>query len=391
MIRRLALVMGVVVAGALLVTPAAYTADFNVAPALTVPLGVTSEGDTGVDSSGRVYVTSKLASPNGKVFIYDSAGADTGVAITGLAAPDGMYVDASGNNVYVAEDGGSRVSYHYRSGGSFTAGATITGLSRPVGVTAGPDGSVFVALFGGSEVRQYTVAGTGGSLSFTLAKTFTGFNGPYGIHVDSSGNLYVSEIFQNRVKIFNAATVAACGASCAITADRTISGAATLLSGAAFMDTDSSGRLYVASYQNNSIAIFASTADGNTAPLDRIVGASTLLIAPWGMAVDGSGAIYSQNANATSYRWVKFTGLYASSSSSSGRTEQSPPDIRQEIPMPITENCSDVVDDHVSYGTGITGGWSTAWGEWANGGSGSWVCGRTLTYVDRLGQWIVVS
>lgn len=369
-------------------TPA-HAADFNVAPTLTVSLGaITTEGDTAVDGSGRVYVPSKQSSPNGKVFIYDSAGTDTGVTITGLAAPDGMTVDSTGNNVYVAEDGGSRVSYHYRSGGTFTAGATITGLNRPVGVATAPDGTLYVALFGGSEVRQYSVLGTGAARTLTRTKTFTGFNGPYGITVDTAGTLYVSELFQNRVKAFNAATITACVDPCAITPDRTISGAATQLSGAAFIDTDLSGRLYVASYQNDSIAVFSATASGNTAPLDRIVGASTLLKAPWGMAVDSSGAIYSQNANSLSYRWMKFAALY-SASTSSGSTEQTPPDILQELPMPHSGNCVDVKDAHVAYGTGLTGGWAKAWGVWAAQGSGDWVCSRTLTYSDARAAWTV--
>lgn len=386
-----------VIAG--LSSTSSHAADLSVAPVLDVPLGQSSEGDTAVDSAGRIYVTSKLgnlANPTGKIFIFTSAGVDSGVAITGLAGPDGIAVDASGDNVYVAEDGGSRVSYHYRSGGSFTAGATITGLSRPVGVATAPDGSLFVALFGGNEVRQYTVSNIGASRAFTLAKTFTGFNGPYGITVDSAGTLYVSELFQNRVKAFSSATVAACGATCAITADRTISGAATQLAGAVFLDTDSAGRLYVASYQNASIAVFASDANGNTAPLDRINGdttpactvSPTKLCSPWGMAVDSSGAIYTQNANLTiPYRWMKFAGLYVQSST--GRSEQTPADILQQLPMPASGSCADIDDSQVAYGTGLSGGWSKAWGEWAAAGAGAWVCGRSLTYSDSRGAWTI--
>lgn len=381
----------------LLIAGPATAADLSPAPVIDVPLGQSSEGDTAVDSSGRVYVASKLSSPNGKIFVFTSAGVNTGVAITGLAAPDGIAVDASGDNVYAAEDGGSKVSYHYRFGGSFTAGATITGLSRPVGVATAPDGTLYVALFGGNEVRQYTVTGSGAGRSFTLAKTFTGFNGPYGITVDSSGTMYVSEIFQNRVKAFTAATISACGATCAIAADRTISGGATQLAGAVFLDTDSAGRLYVASYQNTSIAVFASTANGNMAPLDRINGettpactvSATKLCSPWGMAVDSSGAIYTQNANVTiPYRWLKFAAIYAQSASA-GRTAQTPADILQQVPMPATGTCAEVTDEAFSYGTGLSGGWSKAWGEWANLGTGAWVCSRTLTYSEARGAWTV--
>lgn len=381
--------VGLVVAMAVVASPPVLAADLDLTPDLDVAVAaITAEGDTAVDSSGRIYVGIK---PAGTVTVFDASGVTTGVSVTGLNGPDGIDIDSSGNNLFVGEDGGNRVSHHYRSGAGFTAGATITGITRPVGVAIAPNGNIFVALIGG-EVREYTVTGTGASLSFsgTPVKTITGLSTPYGLTFDSTGTLYVSEIFSNRIRAFSSATLATCGGSCALVADRTISGASTLLQGPVFMDVDSQDSLYVANYQQASILIFTNSTNGNVAPESRIMGAATLMLSPWGMAVDASNNFYTQNANGGSKRWLRFRSIVIPSPSSS-RGPETPADILQQIPMPDAGDCSAVVDDHVGYETGLSGGWQTAWGEWMNDGSGGWVCSRTLTYSDRFGRWVVAE
>jgi hypothetical protein len=53
-----------------------------------------------------------------------------------------------------------------------------------------------------------------------------------------------------------------------------------------------------------------------------------------------------------------------------------PPDVLQQVPVPASGSCADVRDADLAWGTGVTGGWSKTWGEWARGA----VCGRTLHY-----------
>jgi hypothetical protein len=57
----------------------------------------------------------------------------------------------------------------------------------------------------------------------------------------------------------------------------------------------------------------------------------------------------------------------------------------QEVPMPASGVCSDVQDVALSWGTDVTGGWTRAWGDWAN----TWVCSRALT--DAGGTWNVAG
>jgi hypothetical protein len=50
--------------------------------------------------------------------------------------------------------------------------------------------------------------------------------------------------------------------------------------------------------------------------------------------------------------------------------------------------CADVADAGLDWGTGLSAGWSKAWGEWANDGTGDWVCQRTITYSPKLSTWV---
>jgi len=339
----------------------AKAADLNLAPDIkTASPTVFTDGDMAVDSSGRLYVASKQNAGNGNVRVYDDPASGTvSTTITGLTSPDGIAIFPDGSGIFIAEDGLNKVSFYYRSGSGFTAGTTITsGLNRPVGTwVSGSD--LYVALFGGNEVRQYTINGTGAGLTLTLAKTFTGFNGPYGITVDSGGTLYVSEVFQARVKAFSASTISACGATCVIAADRTIVGAATLLNGPWFIETDGDDRLYIANFYDSSILIFDSNANGNTAPLLRVKGPLAELTSNTGMAVDSAWNFYSQNANSTGcnpltagcvQRWMRYPAQF--SAQSSGVVESS-----QTFELVLTSN--DGSRCNVSSQGAVAGTWVT--------------------------------
>jgi len=73
--------------------------------------------------------------------------------------------------------------------------------------------------------------------------------------------------------------------------------------------------------------------------------------------------------------------------SSSGTTSnQTPPSHLQQVGIPASGDCSDVEDADLSWGTGLSGGWVKAWGEWLNGGN--WVCSRTLQYSTAQSRWV---
>ena len=70
----------------------------------------------------------------------------------------------------------------------------------------------------------------------------------------------------------------------------------------------------------------------------------------------------------------------SSSSPAEPDAESGPPTVLQQVRAPESDSCRDVADTDLHLGTGITGGWSRSWAEWANGP----VCTRTLTYVNEV-------
>src|SRR5205823_14032264 len=86
--------------------------------------------------------------------------------------------------------------------------------------------------------------------------------------------------------------------------DQPMVGVQTGLSSPRGLGLDASGRIYVTNQgdlfgENASVEIFSSGASGNPAPLARLAGGSTGLVAPPGIALDAAGNIYVPNANAS--------------------------------------------------------------------------------------------
>lgn len=56
-----------------------------------------------------------------------------------------------------------------------------------------------------------------------------------------------------------------------------------------------------------------------------------------------------------------------------------PPTVLQQVRAPESGACGGIDDADLHMGTGITGGWSASWAEWANGP----VCTRTMTFLNE--------
>ncbi len=111
----------------------------------STPKGVT------VDSSSRIYVAD---SGNNRVQAFTSGGAFL-AKISGMSAPCGMSVDAGGR-IWVADTGNNRVLALAWSGAALVVTGSITGLSQPLDVACGEDGSLFIAEATGNRIREYT-------------------------------------------------------------------------------------------------------------------------------------------------------------------------------------------------------------------------------------------
>jgi len=166
-----------------------------------------------VDSNGNVY-TPSIAENSVSVYAACANGSTMPTAPTasirgpdtGLSAPDGIALDASGKNIYVTNSSagssglGSITVYPALSGGDVKPIATIGGaeteLNDPKGIALDSGGNIYVSNYGSSSVTIYPPLGDStGTLdegpTATITGANTGLDFPIGIALDPAGNIYV--------------------------------------------------------------------------------------------------------------------------------------------------------------------------------------------------------
>jgi tripartite motif-containing protein 71 len=140
-------------------------------------------------------------------FAYISTWSEFGTEETSLSSPEGIAVDPSSGNVYVADTGNNRIQT-FSSNGTFIAewGRYGTGngsLSSPRDIALDQAGNVYVADTGNNRIQTFSSNGT----FISVLGRDGGANGtlrsPEGIAVDpSSGNVYVVDTDNNRISVF---------------------------------------------------------------------------------------------------------------------------------------------------------------------------------------------
>jgi hypothetical protein len=136
--------------------------------------------------SHLVYVSDE----NGQaVYVFPESGTNqkpVGKITSGLAAPNGLFVDASGN-LYVCNFGGGTVTVYHR--GKITPYRTLTGAGSAIDVVVGLDGRVYVSDWdSGSNGRLLEYAP-----KQTAPSTIVNVNGgPEGLALDKSNDLYLA-------------------------------------------------------------------------------------------------------------------------------------------------------------------------------------------------------
>ena len=68
---------------------------------------------------------------------------------------------------------------------------------------------------------------------------------------------------------------------------------------------------------------------------------------------------------------------------------QTPPSIIQQVGLPPTGTCEDVIDGMFGTQTFIPGGWGQSWAPWMNSGLGGAVCTRMLVYSKAQERWVL--
>jgi len=277
--------------------------------------------------AAQTYAISTLAGAPDQIGASDGTG-----AAARFQDPRGLAYDAAGN-LYVA-DHGNAVIRKVSPAGVVTTLAGVAGVHghldgpasqalffTPIGIAVDSAGNVYVADALNSDIREITPGGTVSTLAGSESSGFadgTGsaaqFDGPTGVAVDSAGTLYVADAGNNAIRKITAAGVVTTLAGGARGAADGVGRAATFANPVA-VATDSSGNLYVADQQNDTlrqitvggvvttIAGFA----GQNGSADGSAGAARFDM-PGAITVDGSGNLYVADTGNSTIRRVGADG-----------------------------------------------------------------------------------
>jgi sugar lactone lactonase YvrE len=260
-------------AGSPSITLFARNANGNVAPQRTIA-GADTEmntpGGIAVDRDGRIYVSDYAAGTYGAIFVYAA--------------------NAQGDAPPIA---------------------TITnGIASPSGVAVDRAGNVYECNFEQGSVNVYAAKTYELVRTFTGPESFS-FGYCDAVAVDDSGKVYVlvgdysgappvkrhnsSSSYQGLLAVFPA------GASGSTKPLQVVEGSRTGLTDPLGVAVDASGRIYVTNAEKSAerVLVFAPGANGNARPQYRIAGAKTKLTAPNGIAVNEAGAIFVTNLSYT--------------------------------------------------------------------------------------------
>ena len=291
-------------------------------------------GGIAVDGSGNVFVadtsnhTIRKVTPAGVVTTFAGSAGVAGQSNTGAGTfnnPSNVSVDVSGN-VYVADLGNNcirkitsaGVVSTYAGSTSGTAGSTnATGASArflaPQGVTVDAAGNVYVADTGNNLIRKITTArvvttlagGAGVSGSTDATGAAARFNFPVDVAADSSGNVFVADANNQTIrKVTPAGVVTTYAGTASAVGSNDGLGASARFNSPGGVRTDSSGNVYVADASNHLIRRITTAGvvntlaglAGSSGTADGI-GTAARFNAPSEAAPDASGNIYIVDTN----------------------------------------------------------------------------------------------
>src|SRR5918992_324937 len=195
-------------------------------------------------------------------FAYISTWSEFGTQETSLSSPEGIAVDSSSGNVYVADTANNRIqvfssngTFISKWGGGYAPRAINGSFDHPSDISLDQAGNVYVADTANNRIQVFSSNGT----FISVLGRDGGANGtlrsPEGIAVDSSsGNVYVADTANNRIQVFssNGTFISKWGGGYA---PRAINGSFDHPSD---ISLDQAGNVYVADTANNRIQVFSS-------------------------------------------------------------------------------------------------------------------------------------
>jgi uncharacterized protein (TIGR03437 family) len=293
-------------------------------------------GSLALDSAGNLYIAD---GGTGRVRKVSTDGTITTSAIVGAS---GVAVDTAGN-LYISQST-MNVIHLVRPNGtdSIIAGngkpgfsgdngpATAAQLFTPLGLKVDAMGNVFVADSGNNRIRKITpqgiittVAGSaqggfaGDNLSATTARIFA----PTDVGIDSKGNFYITDSNNSRIRVVSPTGIIstfAGGVSAGATGTSLNDGPAeqAYLSYPAFLAIDGKGIIVTEQIGRQvrrvtpqgtitTIAGLSPTASAE----NNIAATSATLLGPYGVAIDGAGAIYISDTTDQRIKKVSTSGI----------------------------------------------------------------------------------
>lgn len=222
-----------------------------------------------------------------------------------LNSPYGVAVDASGNNIYVADTRNYRIQ-KITAGGLGQWGTGYGQFNSPYGVAVDANGNVYVADTYNNRIQKFN--SSGGYI------TMWGVYYPSGVAVDSAGNVYVVETYNCRIKKFTSSGVF-------VTQWGTCGSGTVQFYYPYGVAVDSTGNnVYIADTYNNRIQKFTSSGGYITVWGKSGSGSNPGLYLnhPFGVAVDSAGNVYVANTNDNHIQKYNSSGGYITMWGSSG-------------------------------------------------------------------------
>ena len=249
--------------------------------------GLDGPTSLGVDGQGNLWVSNyfDVASAFSQIGVPLSTSGYTG---SGLNENYGMAIDIHNNIWFANEQSNGAVNHGLGSvtvldtSGQPLSGATgygSGGIYFPIGVTADPNGNMWIVDYGDSKVTLLNSSGT--SLSGTNGWGGSSLSFPVALAVDSGHNAWVANQSANTITKISANGSSTTVISCC--------------QGASGIATDQNNNVWVANYYGDSIS---EVSNSGAVLLNGLTGGGVLH--PQGIAVDGAGTVWVANLRGNS-------------------------------------------------------------------------------------------